>query len=468
MIGKALKDAALRKQLFAIAIPIAISGLAGQAQMLIDSAFIGHYSMTLADGTLLTGSDFFSALGNVFFPYIMSINFVWSLTMGTVVLVSQRLGAGKPADALRYAEASIKFMPILGILLYVIWLFIGEPVLRLMGVREPILGIGMTYLRTMSIELLVIGLAVGMGSVLDGQGITRPEMIMGIVRSLINVLLDWILIFGKFGFPEMGVAGAGLATSLSAIITTACFMVYFFRVRGTSIKPSLRGILRAPLRDFIPVAKIGLPTSAEGSLWNLGNLIIAVMLNALSPQAVGVFRLVTQVQITPIFFYGGLSRAVTILVGNRTGERRIPEAMKTALGGTLYTLMICVFFSALFIAVPAPILAIFNKDPAYIALTVPFLLIAAFTMFPQSFNVVSGAGIRGYGDTRWMLATQIFGVVFVVGAAWLLMFPLGLKLYGLFFALLADETIRGIVNTIRFYRGEGSIFHKPPVGEKQV
>jgi Na+-driven multidrug efflux pump len=96
------------------------------------------------------------------------------------------------------------------------------------------------------------------------------------------------------------------------------------------------------------------------------------------------------------------------------------------------------------------------------------LVITAFTMMPRAVNIISGNGIRGYGDTMWMLATQIFGIIFILSLSYILMFPVGLGIYGLFIGMFSDETLRGIINTIRFYRGETSIFHKAPLIEKPI
>jgi putative MATE family efflux protein len=453
---------ALRRRILAIAIPIAVSGIAAQAQMLIDTAFLGHYSTALADGTVLSGTDFLSAVGNVFFPYIVSLAFMWSLTTGTIVLVSQRIGAGKPEEAKLYAEASIKYNAVLSIALYLLWMLAAPTVFRLLGVREPILSQALDYLRWMSLEMIYLGAASSVGGMFQGLGVTRPEMWTGILRSVLNVILDWIMIFGKFGFPEMGAAGAGLATSLSGLIANAVFILIAFRMKGLPFRPSLRGVLGARFRRYLDVAKVGLPSSIEDSLWNFGNLILAGYLNALSAGAVGIYRLVTQIEGTPVFFYYGIARAVTTLVGNKTGERDITGAQRVAKLATRDVVLFCVSFVAAFLLVPKLILGVFTADAALVAQAAPYLMIVAVTMIPRSINIVSGNAVRGYGDTVWMLATQIAGLAFVISASWVLIFPLKFGMAGLFVVLFADETLRGVANTLRFYSGEYSPFHKKP------
>jgi Na+-driven multidrug efflux pump len=91
----------------------------------------------------------------------------------------------------------------------------------------------------------------------------------------------------------------------------------------------------------------------------------------------------------------------------------------------------------------------------------PFLLIIPFIMFPQAINNVIGRGIRGMGDTRWMLYSQVFGTIMVITISYLLIFTAGLGLLGIFVTLLIDETVRGAINFLRFWKGREIFFIKP-------
>jgi putative MATE family efflux protein len=439
--------------MFRIAIPIAISGIITQVQMLIDTAFLARYTITLPDGVILSGSDMLSAVGNVFFPYLVALSFLWSITTGAVILVSQRLGAREPENAQRYAVAALKYNTVLSWLVYLFWLLFAEKIFVMMGVRQPILGLSLEYLRFISLELLYLGTAASVGAIFQGMGITRPEMTTGILRSLLHIGLDYLLIFGHFGFPELGVAGAGIASTVAGLFSTLAMAALLLRMKGLEFRPDFRSILRAPLRDYRRVLKVGLPVGVEDMLWNLGNLVLAFLLNRLSAEAVGIYRLVVQIELTPVFFYYGLARAVTTLVGNRTGERDLTGARRVGLVGSAYAGLFCAGFTAAFMLFPGAILSIFTPDAALAAKAAPLLVITAFTMIPRAINIVSGNGIRGYGDTVWMLATQVFGIVFIISLAYVLMFPAGLGMTGMFVAMFSDEFLRGAINTYSIYRG---------------
>ncbi|MBI9049703.1 MAG: MATE family efflux transporter [Anaerolineaceae bacterium] len=451
------------KSMFRIALPIAFSGIIMQLQMLIDTAFLARYTTSLPNGTVITGSEILSAVGNVFFPYIVTISLIWSIGTGVVILVSQHLGAGKPQGAQEYGTTALKFNTLLSWFVYLFWLVFAEKVFTILGVKEPILSVSLVYIRFVSIELLYLGLSTTINAVFQGVGNTRPEMFAGIIRSVLHVVLDYILIFGHFGFQEMGVAGAGIASSISGLISTLIMLAILLKSKSLPFKMNIKAIFLAPIRPYLKVLKLGLPSGLEEMIWNSGNLVLAYFLNIISLEAVGIYRLVYQIEITPIFFYLGLARAVTTLVGQRTGERDISSARESGLIGTFYAISFCLLFTFSFALFPRQIISIFTPDTHLIEKAAPFLVITAFTMIPRAINIISGNAIRGYGDTMWMLVTQIFGIVFIVTTAYILMFPLGFGMYGLFIAMFADETLRGIINTTRFYRGETSIFHKVAV-----
>lgn len=455
------------RQMFRIALPIALSGIIMQVQMLIDTAFLARYTTTV-NGTILTGSDILSAVGNVFFPYMVTISFIWALGTGVVVLVSQHLGANKPDEARTVGNVALKYNTLLSWIGFAFWFFFAKKVFTLMGVQEPILTLSLQYITFVSIELLYMGASTSVNAIFQGTGNTKPEMFAGIFRSVLHIVLDYIFIFGRFGFPEMGVAGAGIASTTSGFISTIIMILIFTKSKNIPFTVSFKAIFLAPIKPYIKLLKTALPASLEEMLWNFGNLVLAYFLNLLSAEAVGVYRLVYQIEITPCFFYLGIARAVTTLVGQRTGARDLAAARESGLIGTFYSICSCVLFTASFIVIPKLILSIFTPDVHLINEATPLLIMTAFTMMPRAVNIVSGNGIRGYGDTMWMLVTQIFGIVFLLTLSYILMFPVGLGIYGLFIGMFSDETLRCIINTIRFYRGETSIFHKAPLIEDPI
>jgi Na+-driven multidrug efflux pump len=110
---------------------------------------------------------------------------------------------------------------------------------------------------------------------------------------------------------------------------------------------------------------------------------------------------------------------------------------------------------------PKQILGIFTNDISYINYAASFFFILSVTMFPRAINNVIGLGIRGMGDTKWMLYGQIMGTILVITLSYILSFIVKMGLMGIFVAFLIDEFIRGVINLLRFWKGREFFFLKP-------
>jgi putative MATE family efflux protein len=291
-------------------------------------------------------------------------------------------------------------------------------------------------------------------SEMHGVGISKPLMYIGIIRSLLNVLLDWIMIYGKFGCPALGIQGAALATVISNFVGFPVVLYIVFKAGHLPFRLSFRGTLRAPWKNYLPVIKLGLPSAGEEVLWNSGNLVLVRMLNSLGMGGAGIYTLIMQIESTPVLLYMGISKAAQTVVGNRTGERNIPLAIRDGMQCMRYTLYVSFTFVLIFLLFPTQVLKIFTTDASIIQTAAPFLMIAALYLLPKAVNITIGHGIRGFGDTRWMLYTQIFGTVYIITCATAMIYGFKLGVLGIFVAMGTDETIRAIINFIRFTKGE--------------
>ena len=178
------------KRILIIAVPLMLSNVISQMQMLIDRMFLGH-----AD------SLYMSALGNATSPIWTSMSFCFSLATGASILISQSVGAGDKEKIEEYAGAVIKYNNVIPVLLFLFWTLLPEPVFRLMGVSENLMPMCVTYTRLYAPVFLIVGLGSSIMVIMQTSNYTAPEVGYGLVRSVLNIILDWIMIFGHFGCP---------------------------------------------------------------------------------------------------------------------------------------------------------------------------------------------------------------------------------------------------------------------------
>ena len=428
------------KQILQLALPLILQQLCLQMQIWIDRAMLGHLN-----------ADFFSAIGNTTVPYHMVTSTITAICGGTAILVAHSIGARDPERAGNVSRSSFLGSTLISLAAFLALFFGSGTLFTLMGVQSPILEYSTAYIRVLSLSLLVLGPAATASAVLQGLGLTRTIMAAGITGNLLNILLDWILIFGKLGFPAMGIRGAALATVLANAVSallTVCYVLFSHRM---PFRLSPRQLLSGNMAGYRQVLTLGIPSGLEYALWNIGNIILVSFLNRLDMLSAGIYTLVFSVETVPMLIYMGFANAGLTLVGQQTGARSPRQARQTGLLCLGFSLAVCLVIAVVFHAIPEQLLGLFTDDGTILAISTPYLVFVSWILFPKAVNNVIGLCIRGMGDTRWMLFTQIFGSVFMVLGGYLLILRFGLGLSGIFITLLCDESFRAIANLIHFF-----------------
>jgi MATE family multidrug resistance protein len=446
-----------RKDIAPIALPIFLSLVVFQIQTMINRAFLGRLNI-----------EYLSVISNVVFPMWTTVAMLNALATGATILMSQSLGAGDRGKARMLAAAALKGNGIAALILFVFWFTSSGIVFRLMGVTGNILEYCVRYSRIASFSFLISGVSSAMTAVFQASGRTRPLMYSGALRSLLNILLDWLLIFGSLGFPALGYEGAAAATVIADFAGVIFLGALLMGDKRIEARPDFRSVLRAPIRDYRHIVKMGVPTSLEDMLWNVGNLMLIRFLNRLDPLAVAVYSLVFTMEILPIVVFAALGQTTTVLVGKAKGAGSFIRAKGAAVTALAAAWIVSALIAAVFASVPAGLVAVFTGDSSVISRAAAILLVSCFTFFPRSVNFMAGSGIRGLGNTTWMLGTQVFGTVFIVALGWLLIFQAGLGVMGLFIAMLADEGVRSVANSIRFLRGVNRSARAAAAAEEQA
>jgi putative MATE family efflux protein len=429
-------------KLFAIATPIIVQNLVQYLQLQVDMAMLGHYNPI-----------FLAAVGNVIFPYSILYTFISAISVGTTVLIAHALGAKAIRTARRYSEVSFFYNILISAVFFLLLFLFSGNIMNLMGTSADIGKYGSRFMGILSYSFLFEGIEFSIVSIILGIGKTRAIMYAAIIRTTINIALDWILIYGKIGFPEMGIDGAALATTIANAAAAIFFLAYLISDKKLPFKPGLAGIFKPKWRIEKSNIVVGLPFGLETMLWSFGQLILVRLINGFDPYSTGLFVLVARIQAVSVFFYMGLARGTLTLVGIKMGEGKYKEAVQIGLLSLKYALVLCLIAATFFMIMPAKILGIFTTDILIINQALPLMSIIAINVFPVSVNVVIGNAIRGMKDTKWMFYTQTFGTIYIIAMSAVLLYILHFKLAGVFLAIMTDETIRAGLNFYRFYKG---------------
>lgn len=434
---------ARRKAIFAIALPIIIQNIVQQVMLLTDRAFLGNLN-----------PRYLAVIGNVMFPYNALTFFFFSMATGLVILVAQNIGAKDYNKAQKLGESSFFYSTILSTALFCLWFFGSHVIFGFFGAKGAILADAVSFVRLFCVSLIFLGIDVTAGSILQGAGVTRPIMVFGILKGVLNVVLDWLLIFGNLGFPKLGLEGAAIATMTASIIGSVGIIITVLLVKKLPFRLSKRALLKPEWSLYRETLQVGLPTGVEALLWYIGQLVIVRLLNQVDNMAIGIYSLVNGIQGVVFIIYIGFAKAALTLVGHRYGEGDTMEARRTGMHCLKLTFIVTFIWLVVFEAIPRLLAGVFTSDAQTLDRAVPLLRLAGLFIQVQALNVLTGHAIRATGDTKWMLYSQIFGTIFVVGASSFMIFGLKLGLTGMYLTMIIDEASRGVVNFFRFYQGK--------------
>ena len=428
-------------RLLTIAVPLILSNIINQLQMLIDRIFLGN-----------ANSLYMSVLGNSNSPIWTTMSVCFSIATGASILISQNVGAKNQENVEEYSGALLKFNNILPVMLFFLWGFGSAPVFHLMGVSENILPWCVDYARYSSPIFILIGLGGSLMVIFQTSNHTKHLAIWSLLRSCLNIFFDWVLIFGRFGFPEMGVKGAALGTTLAEYLGALYLLVAYVRSRKLSTRPKLSTLKKAKFKSYLHSARLGINTALEDFCWNLGNLAIIRILNTINELAAGIFSIVFGVELLAVVVVSSLGSGTLTLSSEAVGKGD-PKQYK---GVCLCAYSICFVIALIMVAAsfsfPQEIISVFTKDERITTTSGIYLLFIALNLFSKSGNIIVGSGIRGSGDTKWMFCTQIFGTIFVISCASLFVFALHLGVAGVFFAVMVDEFVRFIINLVKYMK----------------
>lgn len=433
------------KRLLMLSIPLILHSLISQTQMLIDRMFLGHYN-----------DLYMSALGNVNAPMWTTMSFCFAIVTGSSILISQAVGANDRESMEEQAGAMLKWNNFVPIILFFFCFFGSELVFKMMGVSENLIPMCVGYAKYSAPLFIIIGIEGSLSTIMQTSNYTKPLVVYGVLRSGLNIFLDWIMIFGRFGFPEMGIEGAALATTISEYIGIIYAFYIFFRKKELNTRPGWEKIKTAKLRPYIIAAKLGVNTALEDFAWNLGNLMIIRILNTINEMAAGIYSIIFGIEVIAVVIVGSIGRGTLTLTGEATGKKDVKQfngicacAFKLCVVIGMITLAVCG-------TIPRQILSLFTNNTVIIASSSVFLLLTSINLFSKSANIIIGNGIRGSGNTGWMLGTQIYGTIFVVCMAAFFVFVCHLEILGVFFAVMLDELTRAIINFWKYKKIVGS------------
>ena len=395
------------RKFMAIALPVALMNLINFGVKAVDTMMLG-----LVGEVQLSAAAVASQL-----PFTQMI-FTFGISSGCSVLIAQFWGAG---DKIRVHEIfgfMCRIMVFVNIIFAAIAFFIPQYMMGIITTDPEVIVEGVIYLRIMSVGLLIWGFTSALSQALRSVGVVNISVVMFSISLAVSASLNYILIFGHFGFPALGIAGAAIATVVARFVEFIILAVYLlkfeknFGFRAGYLFKRSKGLLSS-------FTKHGMPVVANEVFWALGFFILNIVIGRMGREFVAanaVGSLLVQLAGMIIF---SLSSATAVVIGNTIGEGRYENARKFANSMILVSLVVGFVSFAFIQAIRVPFVNFYElSDTARLYAMQLTHIISVFVVFNSVDGVALMGTLRGGGDAKFVMVVDI---IFM----WMVSIPLG-------------------------------------------
>lgn len=442
IVGEIPSDKEVYKTAVEVAWPSALEAVLVQLISAADLIMVGGL-----------GAVAISAVGITTQPRFILLAVIFSLNIGVTAVVARRKGENNREEANMTLRQSLIICAVLSLLLSFLGIFYARPLILFAGAQSDVVESAVVYFRIICVGNFFTSLSLTINAAQRGAGNTKISMKTNVAANLVNLIFNYLLIHGHFGFPELGVMGAAIATAIGNFIgfllslksiTFAHEFLHLKRNQSWKLeKYTLTSILNISGSAFV-----------EQVFIRIGFFTTNKLIASLGTVDFATHQICMNIVNISFAFGDGLGIAASALVGQNLGAKRADIA--TIYGKSIQRMALSVglIFVMAFVLGRSFFVSLYTNDTAVIAAGANIMLIIALSSPIQISNVVISGSLRGAGDTRFVAYTSFLSIGIVrPGATWLFCYPLGLGLIGAWFAFATDQSLRLIINYTRFLKG---------------
>ncbi len=442
----------LYKDVVKIAWPSFVELMLTQLVSMADQMMVG--SIGGKENTML-GIQALSSVGLTMQPKFLLMTAFMAMGTGVTALVARYKGLGDKKSANLVVRQGLLFTFIAAIILSILGYIFARPMVLFMGSTEEQVTLWASqYLQIQMLGFLPLALTSTITAALRGVGDSRSSMVYNLIANLVNVVFNWLLIYGNLGFPEMGVAGASLATVIGQFV--AFVLATRIILKGnTFLKLQLRDGFKPDRKMLGNIVQIGIPAAIEQLVMRAGMIIFTKTVTSLGTVAYATHNVCMNIQ--SISFMTGQAFAVsaTSLLGQSLGRKRYDMAQAYCSRTQRVGMAVSIIIGIVFAFFGKNIVSLYNQDSTIITIGGNIMFFVAAMQPVQSIQFILAGGLRGAGDTKTTAIITFITILIVrpvVAIALVKLTPLGL--YGAWVALSCDQCLRSLLVWLRYRTGK--------------
>ena len=380
---------------------------------------------------------------------------VWALfkgiTIGASVYVAQYYGAKEYYKMKHIMQQTILSSILIVVILQIIIYIYAPQLLSIFNPSPQLLETAIAYIRTVSFGLPFLAIMLVVGGVLQGMGNGKTPMVITMIMNIVNIIIGYVLIFGKFGFSPMGVKGAAIATALSQF-TAAILGLYILMNKNGVLHSYLnKSFFSLDITKIRDIYRVGLPSSMESMFWQLAAIILTRAILTYGETAFAAHQLGLQAEAISYMPAAGFSVAATSFIGQALGakDKKLAKIyLNQIIKGSLYLTTISVVILVFF---PKNVMSLLTNDAEIIRLGSIYLILMGIVQIPQNASGVLMGAMRGAGYTNIPMivaGTGLWGIRVPSTLAVVYLFKS--SIISIWIVMSIDMTFRFLLNLILY------------------
>ncbi|MFL0449496.1 MATE family efflux transporter [Bacillus altitudinis] len=365
------------------------------------------------------------------------------ITTGTTIVIAQLLGASRKQEATQVAYVSLGTNFLISFVISLLMFVLAVPILHMMGLSSELMPDATVFLQIVGLLSFIQALIMTYSAILKSYGFTRDTMYVTIGMNLLNVAGNYLVIFGPFGFPVLGVMGVALSTSFARLIgLTAMILIVRHRIGLQFSFKRMFYIQRTHLKKLL---KIGIPSAGEQLSYNGSQMIITLFITFMGTQALAAKVYTQNLMMFIMLFGAAISQGTQILIGRLIGAKEFDAAYRRCMKSLYWAIAISLLSSTALSLSSTHLLTFFTSNSEIIQIASLLLILTIILEPGRSFNMVIINSLRAAGDAKfpvYMAIISMWGIGLPI--AYLLGIQLEMGLIGVWISFIVDEWVRGI------------------------
>ncbi|HCO78729.1 MATE family efflux transporter [Bacillus sp. (in: firmicutes)] len=365
------------------------------------------------------------------------------ITTGTTIVIAQLLGASRKQEATQVAYVSLGTNFLISFVISLLMFVLAVPILHMMGLSSELMPDATVFLQIVGLLSFIQALIMTYSAILKSYGFTRDTMYVTIGMNLLNVAGNYLVIFGPFGFPVLGVMGVALSTSFARLIgLTAMILIVRHRIGLQFSFKRMFYIQRTHLKKLL---KIGIPSAGEQLSYNGSQMIITLFITFMGTQALAAKVYTQNLMMFIMLFGAAISQGTQILIGRLIGAKEFDSAYRRCMKSLYWAIAISLLSSTALSLSSTHLLTFFTSNSEIIQIASLLLILTIILEPGRSFNMVIINSLRAAGDAKfpvYMAMISMWGIGLPI--AYLLGIQLEMGLIGVWISFIVDEWVRGI------------------------